>query len=660
MKKIKYILYIAAAVLATASCKGFLDVQPTNKVSADAVVSSPEGIQAFLANLYYNLPIEGFDFTAENNPCPDQGYADGFHFNDGAPNNSWRVAYILTDEALGSELNECADDKYYAWWGTAFRHLHDLNAFADLIPTLSSVDEATRTELMGQAWFIRGMIYFALARRYGGLPIIEKVTDIQPILDNPTDTTITNKIIKDLKVSRSTEVETWNYILKCFDNAAEMLSETDNGFHTRANKWTALAYKSRASLHAASLAKFWDRAPFTGDAVDAGCVGGFTKEDMERWYKECLECSRELIECGKYSLYMPNPSTPEEATENYIHIFQKPEDARCESIFVKGYYKKGRKFGTNQDVWGQPAQTGGAWPHPGRVNPSLEFAENFERYDTPGESAKFVTYEGDDFSYGGYNEGNVYRKFDNPLDMFEGKDARLAAITILPGSVWRDTLIVIQCGVVDMQGKIHMDVDGDMKAQYMGWDGKVHYQFGAADNKFFSGFCRERGNNTRTGFSFKKYMDPNFVSSGSVWNESTTDWIDIRLAEILLDYAEAYAESGLGDAGFARECLNRTRRRAGHKTDIDCTPENVQRERLAELGFENAHQWDLVRRREYHTVFNNYRRGALSPILDLRDGKTFFVRGYVQKTNPITFKERFYYRGIPGWNVSGLIKNPQQ
>ena len=262
MKKIKYILYIAAAVLATASCKGFLDVQPTNKVSADAVVSSPEGIQAFLANLYYNLPIEGFDFTAENNPCPDQGYADGFHFNDGAPNNSWRVAYILTDEALGSELNECADDKYYAWWGTAFRHLHDLNAFADLIPTLTSIDEATRTELMGQAWFIRGMIYFALARRYGGLPIIEKVTDIQPILDNPTDTTITNKIIKDLKVSRSTEVETWNYILKCFDNAAEMLSETDNGFHTRANKWTALAYKSRASLHAASLAKYADAGIF--------------------------------------------------------------------------------------------------------------------------------------------------------------------------------------------------------------------------------------------------------------------------------------------------------------------------------------------------------------------------------------------------------------
>ena len=427
-----------------------------------------------------------------------------------------------------------------------------------------------------------------------------------------------------------------------------------------ATRWTALAYKSRAALHAASLAKFWDLAPLTGEAVDAGCVGGFTDDDMNRWYQECLDCSKELIESGRFSLYMPNPKSPEEATENYVHMFQKPEDAYCETIFVKGFYKKGRKYGTNQDVWGQPAQTGGAWPHPGRMNPTLEFVENFATYDRPEESVKFVTYDGEKFDYDGYKDERVYYKFDNPLDMFAGKDARLAAITILPNSYWRDTLIVIQAGVVDMQGKIHHDIRGDMKAQYMGWDGKVHYQFGAADNKFFSGFCFERGNNTRTGFSFRKYMDPTFVSSGSVWNESTTDWIDIRYAEILLNYAEAYAESGLGDAGLALQCLNATRHRAAFTTDIPVTIENVQRERRSELGMENARHWDLMRRREYHKIFQSYRRGALEPILDLRDGKTLFVRTYRQYPAILTFREKFYYRGIPGWNVSGLIKNPQQ
>ena len=645
MKKTAYIFILILATAVTA-CKGFLDVTPTNKVSADEVVSSPAGIQAFLANLYYRMPIEAFDFTCESKPCQDQGYRDGFHFNDGAPNNSGRYTWVLTDDCMGSELCEIPGDNCYMWWDTAFELLHDLNEFYALIPGLTSVDEDTRKELEGQSWFIRGQIYFALARRYGGLPIIEKVGDINDI--------------ESLKIPRETEVKTWDYVLDCFEKAARMLSDQDNGYHTMATKWTALAYKSRASLHAASLAKFWDRAPLTGDAVDLKLVGGFTFEDQQRWYQTCLDCSKELIESGQFSLYMPAPANPAEATENYIHLFQKPEDALCESIFVKGFYKKGRKYGTNQDVWGQPAQTGGAWPHPGRMNPTLAFAENFETYANPGQSAQFVTYDGDTFDYEGYKEGRKYRKFSDPQEMFAGKDARLAAITILPGSEWRKTKIVIQAGVVDMDGKIHMDRAADIKAQYMGWDGEVHYQFGAADNKFFSGYSTNLGNNTRTGFGFKKYMDPTFVSSGSVWNESTTDWIDIRFAEILLDYAEAYAESGLGDAGLARECLNRTRRRAGHTVDIDPTPENVQRERRAELGMENARNWDLVRRREYHQIFDGYRHGSLAPILDLRDGKYFFVREYVQYTARLMFKEKFYYRGIPGWNTSGLVKNPQQ
>lgn len=655
MKKYIYIISIFAALALAAGCTDFLDVKPTNKVSADEVVSSPAGVQAFLANLYYRMPIEAFDFTAESKPCQDQGYRDGFHFNDGAPNNSARYVWVLTDDCTGPEMDDIPNDNYYLYWDTAFELIHDLNEFTALIPGLTSINDDTRKELTGQSWFIRGQVYFALARRYGGVPKIETVVPLDINNDEDLD-----DVIAKLRIPRMKEVDTWDYILQCFDNAAENLSETDNGHHTMATRWTALAYKSRAALHAASLAKYWDEAPLTGEAVDAGCVGGFTEEDMNRYYKECLDCSKELIESGRFSLYMPSPKDPDEATENYIHMFQKPEDAYCETIFVKGYYKKGRKYGTNQDVWGQPAQTGGAWPHPGRMNPTLEFVDNFESYDNPGESAKLVTYDGEKFDYDGYKEDRVYRKFDNPLDMFAGKDARLAAITILPGSKWRDTLIVIQAGVIDMQGKIHHDIRGDMKAQYMGWDGKVHYQFGAADNKFFSGFCYERGNNTRTGFSFRKYMDPTFVSSGSVWNESTTDWIDIRYAEILLNYAEACLESGLGDAGLAAQCMNATRHRAAFKTDIPLTLENVLRERRSELGMENARHWDLMRRREYHKIFRSYRRGALEPILDLRDGKTFFVRTYRQYPAILTFREKFYYRGIPGWNVSGLIKNPQQ
>ncbi len=648
MKKISVII-VLMALLAAPACNRFLDVQPTNKVSAEAIVSTPAGIQAFLANLYYRMPIEGFDFTVESHPCPDQGYADGFHFNDGAPNNSGRYSWVLTDDCMGSELCEIPGGNCFEYWGTAFATLHDVNSFNALIPTFESVDDDTKKELQGQVWFIRGQLYLAMARRYGGLPIIETVEDYK---GDPAK----------LRIPRSTEVETWDYVIDCFDKASKMLSEVDNGFHTMATKWTALAYKSRAALHAASLAKYWDRAEFSSsyDAVSKKLVGGFTEEDQTRWYQACLDASEDLIKNGGFSLYMPNPSSPEEATENYIHLFQRPEDALCESIFVRGFNKKGRKYGTNQDVWGQPAQTGGAWPHPGRMNPTLAFVENFESYDNPGHSTFLSTYVGDNGDHDGYKASRVYHKFADPLEMFVGMDARLSAITILPFSEWRNTTIVIQAGVIDMNGEIHNNVTGDMAAQYKGWDGEIHYQFGAPNNKFFSGFSRNLGNNTRTGFGFKKYMNPDFVSSGSVWNESTTDWIDIRLAEIMLNYAEAQVESGLGDAGFAEQCLNATRRRAGHTVDIPLTLENLRRERRAELGMENARNWDLVRWRMYHEIFDRYRHTALEPILDLRDGRFFFVRAYVQYTNGLIFEKKLYYRGIPGTTQNGLIKNPEQ
>lgn len=640
MKAIRNIISASAALLALASCN-FLDVEPTDKVSADALFSSEAGIEAFLANLYYQMPIEAFDFNPETTPS---GYKQGFHYNDGDPNNNGRFAWVLTDDCISTQHQDCGTGNDYGWWDPAYSLNNDVNSFFASISGLKTVSDETKEQLLGQAWFIRGQLYFALARRYGGVPIIEEVGDMNDL--------------ESLKIPRRTEVETWDYVLKCFSEAATRLDEEGNGFHTKADKWSSLAYLSRAALHAASVGKYWDQATVSGPAVDAGFVGGFTQEDIDRYYRTCMDACEQIIKSGRFNLYCATPATPEEATENLIHMFQRPEDALCESIFVKGFTKKGRKFGSNQDSWGNPAQTSGAWPHPGRFNPSLEFVENFENYDNPGHSAKFTTYEGDRFDYDGYTASRNYYQFADPLEMFKGKDARLAAFTILPGSVWKKTRIVIQGGVITTSGECKMDVDGDIKAEYVGADGKIYYQFGANEQKFFSGFSTNAGNNTRTGFGFRKYLDPAYESSGSVWNESTTDWMDIRYAEILLNYAECFAETGLGDASLARQCLNATRRRAAHMTEIDPTLENILRERRAELCLENARTWDLVRRRQYHQIFDGYKRGSLTPVLDLRTGKYIFVREYVQKTDFMRYNEANYYRGIPGTSINGCVQNP--
>ena len=153
-------------------------------------------------------------------------------------------------------------------------------------------------------------------------------------------------------------------------------------------------------------------------------------------------------------------------------------------------------------------------------------------------------------------------------------------------------------------------------------------------------------------------MDPDFVPS-KYMNRSTTDYIDFRLAEVILNHAEAVAESGNGDAGLAAQGINALRHRAAHQSDIPLTLENVLRERRVELVFENKRYWDLTRRREYHTRFFNTIRHSLIPVYDLRVMKYIFIRAYVPWAVPNTFLEKYYYRSIPGIGANSLIQNPQ-
>ena len=640
MKTIKTILISITALFTLASCSNFLDIKPTDKITAESLFASEGGIQAFLANLYYQMPIESFEWC----------YSNGFHYNGGDPNNNGNFTWNSTDDSVGSQGYNILGAGSNQYWDAAYKLNNNVNSFFGYIEGLQGFPQETIDLLNGEAWFIRGQVYFALAKRYGGVPIIEKVGDI-------TDSTT-------LYIPRSTEVATWDYVLECFQNAADLLGD-GNANHTRASKWAALAYKSRAALFAASLAKYWDKAPLSGNAVSQGLVGGFTAADAQRYYKACIDASAQIINSGKFSLYKPNPANPEEAGKNYTDIFATPSVATSEIIFLKAYSKVGSGYGHNMDNWNTPAQTAGPWPHPGRTNPTLEWAENFETYSNPGKSVKFQTYPNDAYDYGPYQKNRQYFQFDDPTEMFADKDARLGATAILPNTEWKNTKIVIQGGIIQTNGTPVMNNDAQIAKGYTGSDGKTYYAFGGSSQIAFSGFSTNGGNNTRTGFGCRKFLDPNYEPKGATWNQSTNDWIDMRYPEVMLNYAEAYAESGQGDASTAKMCVNATRHRAAFTNEVEPTLENVLRERRAEFGLGNTRFWDLIRRRMYHEIFSNYRRGALRPVLDLRTMKYIFVRQYLNTTETEvklggqTFQTKAYYTSIPNTASNGLVQNPQ-
>lgn len=58
MKIYSYLLLGAMFLLG--GCSDLLDIDPKNKIPADELFSTPEGVQAHMANLYGRLPIEDF------------------------------------------------------------------------------------------------------------------------------------------------------------------------------------------------------------------------------------------------------------------------------------------------------------------------------------------------------------------------------------------------------------------------------------------------------------------------------------------------------------------------------------------------------------------------------------------------------------------------
>ena len=171
-----------------------------------------------------------------------------------------------------------------------------------------------------------------------------------------------------------------------------------------------------------------------------------------------------------------------------------------------------------------------------------------------------------------FDVSKPYIYYDNQYDIFADKDARLHGSVIVPGSVFKNTQMNMQGGLITTTGSTLMFTTSSAQ----GLDGKTYYAYGSNSPAGYSAFGnlgKEDENYSITGFCLKSFAEAKTVSS-NYWS-STQPWIDFRLAEIYLNYAEAAIESGQGDASLAKTYLNALRKRAGHTDEIQATLDNI-------------------------------------------------------------------------------------
>ncbi len=625
MKKLIYGLAISLS-LGTVACNDFLDLPPINKITDKDIFGSEAGIEAYMVTLYNRLPIEDFNYGSES----------GF--------NNWIggcfVPALSCDEAMHCEwpheiFGPTGNGAWNQWW--AYDNVRNVNQLIQELENTKLFTPEKKTELLGEAYAIRAWYYFGMAKRYGGVPIIKV-----PQQYDPSDPSV-------LLVNRSTEEDTYNFILEDLDNAIEMLPAVRTSAEKyRINKYAAAALKSRAMLFAASIAKY-------GAYDKNGLVGFDNPAKAEKYYKEVIKAVDEVRK-GGYSLYRGNA----DKVRNYQEMFWVKGDCP-EVIFVKKYEYPDKAH--NWDLWNQP--WGYRYPegYGSRLSPTLDLVEAFPMTD--GTSGEFRT------NSEGWivDENNQILEVKNRTDLFKGRDSRLYATILIPGAEWTSAkgdvsgIIDVKRGIVELNGqKVSVLKEGGSFTDQISYRDPVTKQ----DTSLYVIGKQGVGGtseSTVTGLYIKKFLYEGNATQDPKHTSGEQDWFEFRYAEILLNYAEAAAElATMGVSEYEANgltYLNDVRDRAGVDAADALTVNLVRNERRIELMYENHRFWDIKRWRDAERLMTNKKMKGLYPYYVANNQTWIFKK--LEVGNVHDFKPYLYYIRINDDQRSrnpGIEQNP--
>ncbi len=362
MKKILNYCSVILIIILGNSCIDPLDKTQLDVISEDKVWSDESLVSAYMAKIYSEAEFRPGALSGNNiSRRHVELYAGGEARGRGGSGE------VIVDGSIAEDGPPGVLD-YWKWnlireVNVAIQHLSDPG---------SVLDSDIREIFLGEAYFIRAWVYFSMAKRYGGLPLIKEPQNVLLSLE-------------ELQVPRSTEAETYDMIAGDCDQAA-MLLEGKTQEWGKATQWAALALKSRAMLYAGSIGLF-------GTVQADGLVG---IKNPEKYWNLSLEASKEIMESGEFELYDLTPDgNHQEKIDNYTEMTLNDDPAsNKELIFSERFTGAGGK-GSSYDLYYHPIVEGNtSWGSSSQAY--LEAVEWFEYTDgTPGKLDRSILVEGE-------------------------------------------------------------------------------------------------------------------------------------------------------------------------------------------------------------------------------------------------------------------------
>lgn len=215
------------SVLLVCSCKKMVDVgAPETQLVSSTVFDNDASATAAQLAIYSQMEAEGLPF---NLAVATGLSADEF------TNYSVNPDYAdLYNNSLTS-LNNVT----YGLWTSLYKYNYEANAVLEGINTSSTLSQAVRKQLSGEAKFTRAFCHFYLTNLFGDVPLIQSTNyQLNSVSTRTTTSSLYRFIIQDLK--DATSLLSDNYISSTNTSTTERV---------RPNLWAATALLARAYLY---------------------------------------------------------------------------------------------------------------------------------------------------------------------------------------------------------------------------------------------------------------------------------------------------------------------------------------------------------------------------------------------------------------------------
>jgi hypothetical protein len=586
MKKI-FIYFLPFLLLAGTSCTDVLDQSSVDSFDEEVVFSDINLVKSYVGACYSMIGSTSQSTNALDGPLIRRDFLSCS--TDELLNNFRSGGEVFIKGLLSpDQYNLFANNdngRPWLYWTNAYVNIQNLNKillYIDDVPVTNANDEALRTQLKGEAYYLRALEYTFLIMMYGGVILSDKPY------------TITDDFSS---IKRASIAETKDFILADVDKAMEFLPATiEQG---RATRGAAAAVKSRMLLWCAGKLANGGWAEQASNPLVSFPAGSQTA-----LLQAARDAARDIMD-GKYGNYALVGNTSEPALP-----LSDAEIRERAAIFTSTFHQQMGAVWNSETIWGtQFVPTAGRTYQPNIWCSPRGYDGNSSNAPTEDAVRRFEMADGTPFVWDAAHPGDKFTErratadqlAANPyLNPYYGREARFYASIMYNGMSMGDIWTARPDAVIAAGYNPYNTVEAGYKYQMNasgGYPGNPTYN-GLDTRQSTMGF-NTSGNATKTGYHLRKFLDPAISANSTRIVFSKTTWVEFRYAEILLNYAEACIELGGADLQNGINAMNLVRHRAGLPgrvtTDQVEAREFLRHERAIELFGEGARFFDIRR-----------------------------------------------------------------